>query len=360
MIDREKATGRSFLLAGLLTGWAVLSEYPAAIVAAVFLAWSFWRRPASRGLLFLAGALPCALLLAFYDWKCFGGVLELSSRHEAFSGYTELSRKKLVGFGFPSLRTGFAYLFSVSRGLVVQCPVLLLLPFAALSGALPRRSRNVSLIAAALFFVAMCGYENWHGGWSLSSRYLLPVLFLVAWALPAALPSSSPKLSAGLVAAAATYSAIYFFFSGATFWFLPPEPPNVLRFYSAFWLSRGWTTPTLLGNGWASLSLPASVTLGALLVSSREAIGEWGKTFLAVSAGALLFALYFLGPPPSGTFGDRLARARIFDSSSGLDPERIEIRRLGTEARTPAEYRAWVRGLSRYGLEPALPEPSGR
>ena len=149
-------------------------------------------------------------------------------------------------------------------------------------------------------------------------------------------------------------------FSGATFWFLPPEPSNVVRFYSAFWLSRGWTTPTLAGTGWATLVLPAVVTLAALLVSVREAVGDWGKALLAVSAGALLFALYFVGPPPSGTFGDRLSRARIFDSSSGLDPERLEIKRLGAEARTPAEYRAWVGALSRYGLRPAGPGPLER
>lgn len=360
LISRETSRGRNALVAGFLAGWAVLSEYPAAIVAGILLADCFWRRPRSRGWLFAAGAVPCALLLAFYDWKCFGGVLELSSRHEAFRGYTELSRRPLLGFESPSPRIAFGYLFSVSRGLLIQCPVFLLLPIAAVSRALPRRARNVSLAAVGVFFVAMCGYENWHGGWSLSSRYLLPVLFLAAWTLPAALPPAPKNLSTGLVAVAASYSAIYFFFSGATFWFLPPEPQNSLRFYSAFWLSRGWTTPTLLGTGWATLVVPAAVTLAALLVSVRAATGEWGKTLLAVSAGALLFALYFLGAPPTGTFGDRLARARIFESSSGLDPDRIEIKRLGAEARTPAEYRSWARALSGYGLEPAVPLPAGR
>jgi len=28
-----------------------------------------------------------------------------------------------------------------------------------------------------LFFVAMTAYPNWHGGWSMGNRYLLPLLF---------------------------------------------------------------------------------------------------------------------------------------------------------------------------------------
>jgi hypothetical protein len=169
-------------LAGLLAGWAVLSEYPAAIVAAILFVDAVWRRPWRRGAAFVLGALPTAILLGWYDAACFAGPFDLSSAHEWYQPFSKLSRHKLFGFALPSPLVAVRYLFSPSRGILFQSPFFLFLS-AALAGRWRDRAARVSMAAVAALFVAMCAYENWHGGWALGARYLLPVALLAAWPL---------------------------------------------------------------------------------------------------------------------------------------------------------------------------------
>jgi hypothetical protein len=349
LLHRRKERGVHVVLAGFLAGWAVLSEYPAAILVAVLFLDAAWKAP-RRGLLFLAGGAPAAALLGWYDQSCFGGIFELSSRHEAFAEYTALSRQELFGFRVPSLSTAGRYLFSRSRGMLVESPFWAFLPVAALSRRLSVRERAVSLAAAAALFVAMCGYENWHGGWAIGSRYLVPGILLAGWVLAGAGELPWPALSRGLFCAAAFFAAAFFFFSGATFWFLPPVPADGLRFYSAFWLSRGWAAPTLLGSSLPALLLPAAATAAAGLLAFRSAMGEAGRSVLVAAAGLLAFALLFLGPRPRGRFEDRLTRAMLFESFTDLDPARAELVRLVPEARTPRDRAILGRVLRHYRL----------
>jgi hypothetical protein len=336
-------------LAGLLAGWAVLSEYPAAVVAAVLLLDAAWRRPL-RGLSFLAGAAPAALLLGYYDLRCFGGVFELSSRHEWFGSYTSLSREALVGLGVPSPRVAAAYLFSPARGLLFASPFFLFLPAATFSARSDVRAVSASLAAVALYFVVMCGYENWHGGWALGSRYLVPVILLAAWPLSGL--GGRPGLTASkwVFAVLACYSAAYFFFSGSTCWALPHEPPLGVRFYSGYWMSKGWFAPTLFGASLPAL-LPALAATGAAAwIAAGPLFGGGLRRLLVIAAGTCLFALLFVGPAPRGRYGDRLTRTVIFDGYSDMDSGYLELRDIGREAKTPSEREAWRRALAYSGV----------
>lgn len=347
LLDRERRAGWA-ALSGFLAGWAVLSEYPAALAAAVLGLLALRRGPA-RAAFFLAGALPTAALLALYDRACFGGFFELSSRHEAFKDYTALARERLFGFRFPSAAVAFRYLFSASRGVLFQSPFFVLLPAAACSPSLRGRARIAALSAVAVTFVAMCGYENWHGGWALGSRYLVPVLLLAAWPLAGVGEANGGTPAKLFFAAAAGFSAAYFFFSGLTFWCLPHVPALGVRFYSGYWLSRGWAAPTLAGE-----SLPAQ--LPVLLATGAAAAAAFGAAFrdraralLLAAGGTLAFALLFAGPAPRADFGSRLTRAMILDGDSDVDPQRVELMRLEPEARTPAEREAWKKAMKSYG-----------
>lgn len=341
-------------LAGLLAGWAVLSEYPVAVVVAVLFLAELLRNP-KRGLLFAAGGLPAAALLGFYDWRCFGGIFEVSSRHEAFHAYTQLSRERFIGFRLPSAAIAARYLFSESRGILFASPCFFFLPAAAMSPKIRCRAAAVSLAAATLYFAVMCGYENWHGGWALGSRYLLPVVLLAGWPLagvgnPDA--GGAARLARLVFAAGASFSAAYFLFAGSTFWAVPHVPASGIRFYSAFWISRGWMVPTLLGDS-VSAHWPE---LAATIVAAAAAFaGQFPSRLRAATAllsGVLVFALLFAGQPLRGTFGDRLARAMILDGSSDADPSRDELRKLAPEARTPGERQAFEHAVARYGAGP--------
>src|SRR6185369_10768832 len=127
--------------------------------------------------------LPPAAVLGLYDAACFAGPFDLSSAHEWYQPFSKLSRHKFFGFALPSPRIALELLVSPSRGALAQSPFFLFLPLALAGAATRDRARRVSLAAAGLLFVAMCAYENWHGGWSLGARYLLPALFFAAWPL---------------------------------------------------------------------------------------------------------------------------------------------------------------------------------
>jgi len=334
-------------LAGLLAGWAVLSEYPAAIVAVVLFLDAAWRQPLRRAAAFVAGALPPAAALGLYDAACFAGPFDLSSAHEWYRPFAGLSRGKVFGFSMPSPVTALRFLFSPSRGVFFQSPFLLFLP-AALAGRTRDRAVRVSLASAAALFLAMCCYENWHGGWALGARYLLPVVLLAAW--PLGFAARESKAARVLFAAGAVFSAAFFLFSGSTFWFYPADPINAPRFFTAWFLSRGWFVPTLAGSTLGGLLVLAAATIVAGIAALRPLLRNREESTLAVLGGVAAFALIFAGPAPRASFGDRLTRVRMLETFSGVDPERQELGRLRPEAETPTDRLSWERAAAHYGV----------
>jgi hypothetical protein len=342
---REKAWHPA--LAGLLAGWAVLSEYPVAIVAAVLFLDAAWKQPPRRAAAFVAGILPPAIALGLYDAACFAGPFDLSSAHEAYRPFARLSGGRAFGFSLPSPLTALRFLFSPSRGVLFQSPFLLFLP-AALAGRTRDRAVRVSLASAGALFLAMCCYENWHGGWALGARYLVPVGLLAAW--PIAFAARESKPARLLFAAAAVFSSAFFLFSGSTFWFYPADPINAPRFFTAWFLSRGWFVPTLAGSTLMGALILAAATIVAGAAALRPLLKNREESALAVLGGLAAFALIFAGPAPRASFGDRLTRVRMLESFTDLDPGRRELAGMRVEAATPADRIAWERTAAYYRL----------
>ncbi len=98
--EREGSRRVSAVLvaAGLLAGWAAISEYTVAPLA-VLLAVS--TRSRRRLLPFAAGAAIALAVLLLYNAACFGSPWVLSSAREADPKYASLAGKGLFGFGWP-------------------------------------------------------------------------------------------------------------------------------------------------------------------------------------------------------------------------------------------------------------------
>ncbi len=161
--------------AGACLGWSAVSEYPTAVVGGLWLVMATWcgRRavwPAWQGF-----ALPLVLLAA-YNWACFGNPLVLSSARELYPQFSALSRKGLFGIGWPRFVHFWLLLFSPERGLLFWAPFLLL------GLAPPRKGCALwgAWAGAAALVVVMTGYPNAHGGWFPGPRYLLSVFPLLA------------------------------------------------------------------------------------------------------------------------------------------------------------------------------------
>jgi len=349
-LHRERERAWHAPLAGFLAGWAVLSEYPAAIVAAILLVDAAWRRPMRRMLSFLGGALPPAGLLLFYDASCFAGPLDLSSAHEWYRPFSRLSSSKFFGFSIPSPATALKLLFLPSRGVLVESPFFLFLPAALAAGIVRERMVRASMAIVAVFFIVMCAYENWHGGWSIGPRYLLPVLLFAAWPLEG-LSANASRTMRILFGAAVVDAALFFLFSSSTFWFYPSEPANGPRFFSAFWLFHRWFVPTLAGASASGVAVLAIATAGAGHAAIRLLHRHRGDIVLSSLAGVAGFALLFAGPPPRGRFDDRLTRLRLLESFTRLDPGKAELIRIGAEAETATDRAAWERSARHY-LQP--------
>jgi hypothetical protein len=166
------------LLAGLGLGMAVLSEYPAAIIAVAIAVYGFIRFPLKTWIYLLIGVAPSLAILLAYNRAVYGNPFTLGY----LSGTSFIWRPQQVeGLGGatwpPSLDAIWGMTFSPYRGLFFLSPFLLL----ALPGyALWRRRGGLEwrlfLVIPLVYFLAIAMYYAWYGGASVGPRYLIPML----------------------------------------------------------------------------------------------------------------------------------------------------------------------------------------
>ena len=125
----KPAPQRRLALAGLLTGIAVVSEYPVGVVMLLlggYILLAFPTRRIQALLLFGAGIAPSALALAWYNWWAFGNPLSLSY---GFVSGSEFSGQHTGFFGITLPRPlGLWEILAYPRGLLVESPFLVLVP----------------------------------------------------------------------------------------------------------------------------------------------------------------------------------------------------------------------------------------
>lgn len=348
--------------AGFLAGWAAISEYPLALVAGLLFVRAVARpaagkrsRRLGRAAAFAGGiAIPLGLLLA-YNAACFGSPFVLSSAREALPQYASLAHRGLFGFGFPRPIVALAYLLHPARGLLLFSPFWLWI----VSGFVRwKRSGedaadwSFCLAATILFFLAMTAYPNWHGGWSLGNRYLLPLLFPAGLALTWALDS---PLSRWGFAAASVFAAAVHLTMTASFSSVPVEVAWPVANAALWFLARGWAAPGIFGDppGWAVAAIAIHLLIGfaTFAVAIDSAALPRRRAWLAPAAAILIFGASLVWAP-SPSFSGRIWRADILGRVSGYDPQLNALREAAARARTPAEKRLADRVFATYGWVP--------
>jgi len=176
--------------AGLLVGYAVISEYPLAVVAAVLVLYGAFAFPAASRwrllAIFIAGTLPSALLLAGYNTIAFGGPLRLSYGYVS-GGEFQGQHSGLFGVTLPTLG-GLVQILAWPRGLLIESPFLILLPlgFVRWWRATARPSAEVLVCAAiaAIYPLLISSYYLPMAGENLPGpRLLVPTLPFTCLAL---------------------------------------------------------------------------------------------------------------------------------------------------------------------------------
>lgn len=305
--------------AGLLAGWAAISEYPAAPVAAVLglrAVAGFASEREKAFLSFTAGAAAPLLLLGVYDAVCFGSPFRLSSACEAFPEYAELARRPFFGIRLP-LPTGiWGTLFSPTRGALLYSPFWL---WAAAGWIRWRRAREdrrdclFVLSATLLIWLPITGYPNWEGGWSLGMRYLLPPLFFAALAIPRALETASWR---GWFVVAVVFAGALHTLASFSWPHFPQSIAWPVAGVSAWLVAHGDVAPNLgiLLGAPARLSLvpPLLAVAAALALCLREFPRTRPARPIAAALGAAVFAAS-LALPPAPSSSDRAWRERLVD-----------------------------------------------
>jgi hypothetical protein len=257
----------SFFLAGVLLGGAVLTEYPALIVASIIFLYAAWQSVEMRHVRALCalstGGALCALILTAYNTLVFGGPFQFGYSHSTL--WTTQHATGLFSLSWPQPPVAGELTFGVFRGLFLLSPVLLLaVPGFVLwlrSGE-RRRHAWVSLAAIGGMLSFNASSVMWWGGWSVGPRYMLPGLPFFVLALPFVMRIAyGTRLTAllGVISVVATWSMTIAGQSFPSDALSNPWVEHMLPSWLVGDIARSWGT--LLGlRGYYSLVPPVLLT----------------------------------------------------------------------------------------------------
>jgi hypothetical protein len=181
-LDPAKPGGEVFwgFAAGLMAGWATVTEYPAApasgFLAAFALArvWdSGWPRRLRVGGAVAAGAVLCLLALMWYLHATFGSAFHTSYYYQI--GTFVVNGQGFIGLKYPRIDVACRLLFGPKRGFFYFGPVAVVAPFGLWLLWKRPATRAAGLTAAAIFVYYLlfnASYAEWSAGWSYGPRYM--------------------------------------------------------------------------------------------------------------------------------------------------------------------------------------------
>jgi hypothetical protein len=278
---------------------AGLIEYQAIVLAALLglpILFGPRQRIALRALGYLAGALPFALALLWYDARAFGGPFQLSYQHLVGSSLQELHGFGLAGATWPTRQALHAMATSQHRGLFVTAP---LLGFGLCALPVLRRRLGTGLwlacTAGSLYFVLIVASSSvWFGGWSFGLRLLIPVYGLLAIGAAAGIdalaqvPALFVTLRAALIYAIVYQQLVQLGFPELPPEFLRPLPDAILPLYRAGFLAPNLACKAAGLSAW-NAAAAALVTLALLVWIALRGEGA-GRLRAAYGLSALLLA----------------------------------------------------------------------
>jgi hypothetical protein len=191
--DTVSSTRRRVLAwaVGLCAGWAVVTEFPAAVPAALIALLALvaiWQHARSDAPALVArvaaGAALMAAVIAAYNAAAFGSPFHLgySSEDPRFGQM----QQGLFGITRPAWWRVRELLVGSYRGLLPISPLLAVAPIGWMLLARADERRRAVLVAAAitLFYLLLnASYYYWEGGWAYGPRQLTPALPFLALGL---------------------------------------------------------------------------------------------------------------------------------------------------------------------------------
>ena len=168
---------------GAAAGWATVTEFPAAVPAAILALLALlrarrrgWPHAAGVAAALAVAALGCAAVLGAYHWACFGSPFHVAySSEEGFAAMKE----GFFGLSRPTADRFRQLLVGDYRGLLPLAPIVAVAPIGLALLIRTRESRGPAIAATlvvAFYLLLNASYFYWEGGWSYGPRHLSPGL----------------------------------------------------------------------------------------------------------------------------------------------------------------------------------------
>jgi 4-amino-4-deoxy-L-arabinose transferase-like glycosyltransferase len=339
LYDDRAFAPKYFVLAGLLAGLAVISEFPAVFAVVPFAVGLLFQDPVSRWkrlACFVLGGLPFLVVLLAYNHALFGSAFSTSYAHESSAEWAEVASHGVFGINWPTPANAFLLLLSPSRGLFFFAPILLLSVYGFFRAQEWKSLRGkIKFSTIMVSVVLLCGHGAAHGGWAAGPRYLV---FIIPLLLDSDLIGNTRTVNDLWRGLLFVVSLLFCAIPTFTFPFAPPE----FRFpHQDFWLrflaDEKWFTPNfvnLLGwNGISSL-LPYLACLGVLLLlvtRTREAPRKFAFGLLLglVLVGAYLFIPLPDHSDPEAAFRRATIAERFFKPANRVERIRQQAESSG-------------------------------
>jgi hypothetical protein len=177
-----------WLIIGGLLGYAVITEYPAALIAAFIGLYAIWiARRVLPVILIVMGSLIPIGLWGTYNTVIFGTPFALGYQYTADPRWSAILSIGLLSANVPTPEAIWGLTLSPFRGLFFVSPILLLtIPGLVLLRRSVFRAEWITTLSIVLgFFVLVSASAQWWGGWSAGPRYLVPLLPFLVWPLTA-------------------------------------------------------------------------------------------------------------------------------------------------------------------------------
>jgi hypothetical protein len=189
-LSDKPVRGRAAWIVGLATGWAIVTEFQAAVPAALVCALAVygpsetgWSERFATLARIAAGGMIAASVLFVCNAAAFGSPFHLGYSSE--EGFEQL-RSGLFGITYPKWWRVREILVGSYRGLLPLSPLIAVTPIGlALLVRQPheRRAVLVAVTIAVYYLLLNASYFYWEGGWAYGPRHVMPALPFVALGL---------------------------------------------------------------------------------------------------------------------------------------------------------------------------------
>jgi len=173
-------------LIGLLLGWAIICEYPSAMIVLALVIYYLFvvlrNRSYRQWRAFLwpviGGLIPIVIQLV-YNKLCFGSMFSIGYSNLESQYFSTSMKQGIAGILWPNLQVLYFTTIHPTMGLFWQSPVLILAIVGAVFMFMQRRYRAEAILATCIicvYVVVLSGYYMWWGGYALGPRHLIPML----------------------------------------------------------------------------------------------------------------------------------------------------------------------------------------